>query len=320
MERVSSVATEAAPAAAGRATAQVERIVTLLTVFGPLAATAATVGFYWSRGVGWTEVGLCGGMYLLTVIGITMGYHRLFTHRAFKCPAPIRWCLGGLGSMAAQGPLFFWVGGHRRHHQHSDDEGDPHSPHSGGRSGATAVLRGCWHAHIGWMLVPSQQNYFRLVADLLRDRAAVAVNRSYTLWVIAGLLLPGAIGGLVAGDGAGFLRGLLWGGFVRLFLVHHVTWSINSVCHLFGDAPFETTDESRNNAICAVLTLGEGWHNNHHAFPSSARHGLAWWQIDVVYLLIQGLQRVGWAWEVRLPAAAEQASLTTSRRKTSAAQ
>ncbi len=292
-----------------RAPARVERIVTLTTVFGPLAATATAVMVFWSRGVGWLEVTLCGGMYLVTVLGVTMGYHRLFTHRAFKCAPVLRWILGAMGSMAAQGPVFFWVGSHRRHHQHSDDEGDPHSPHAGGRSGALAVLRGWWHAHIGWMLVPAPQNYFRLVADLMRDPAAAGVNRTYLAWVACGLALPAAIGGIVAGNLAGAFSGLLWGGLVRMFLVHHVTWSINSVCHLFGHAPYATTDESRNNAICAVLTLGEGWHNNHHAFPSSARHGLRWWQVDAIYGLVCLLQRIGWVWDVRLPHAAELHSL-----------
>lgn len=282
-----------------------ERVVILLTIFAPLVATAWAVWWYWSRGVAWAEVGLCAGFYLFTLLGVTMGYHRLFTHRSFKCAPPIRWALGIAGSMAAQGPVFFWVGSHRRHHQHSDEAGDPHSPHVHGGEGAGAVLRGWWHAHVGWMLAPEPQNYFRLVADLMRDPVAAAVNRTYLVWVLVGIALPGAIGGLASGTWLGLATGALWGGLVRLFLVHHVTWSINSVCHLWGRAPYATTDESRNHAVCGVLALGEGWHNNHHAFPWSARHGLRWWQLDATWLAIRALRRLGLAWDVRLPSAEE---------------
>ncbi len=295
---------------------RIERIVTLLTVFMPLVATVVAVIFFWSHGVSWLEVALCSGMYVLTIGGITLGYHRQFTHRSFKCSAALRWALGIAGSMAAQGLVFYWVGSHRRHHQHSDEAGDPHSPHAHGGRGGWTVLRGWWHAHVGGMLRPEKQNYFRLVADLMRDPVAVSVNRTYLIAVLAGIALPGVIGGLIAGSWTAVLTGALWGGLVRLFLVHHATWSINSICHLFGDAPYATADESRNNAVCAVLTLGEGWHNNHHAFPSSARHGLRWWQVDATYLTIVALRRLGLAWEVRLPSAQELAEAKARRIET----
>ncbi len=282
-----------------------ERAVTMLTIFTPLVAAAGAVVLFWSHAVSWLEVSLCAGMYVLTIGGVTLGYHRLFTHRSFKCPDVLRWALGIAGSMAAQGPVFYWVGSHRRHHQHSDEAGDPHSPHSHGGQGGWAVLRGWWHAHVGWMLRSEKQNYFRLVADLLRDPVAVTVNRAYVVAVLAGIALPGVIGGLIAGSWTAVLTGSLWGGLVRLFLVHHATWSINSICHLFGDAPYATADESRNNVVCAVLTLGEGWHNNHHAFPTSARHGLRWWQVDATWLVIRALRRLGLAWDVRLPSPEE---------------
>ncbi len=281
-----------------------ERTATLLTIFLPLIAAALAVVLAGSRGVSSREIYLCLGMYLLTAGGVTMGYHRLFTHRSFKCAAPLRWALGAAGSMAAQGPIFYWVSSHRRHHQHSDDEGDPHSPHAHG-AGGRAVLRGWWHAHVGWMLAPKPQNYFRLVADLVRDPIAATVNRSYIFLVIGGIALPAIVGGFFAGNWAAAWSGGLWGGLVRIFLVHHVTWSINSICHLYGTAPFATRDQSRNNAVCAVLALGEGWHNNHHAFPSSARHGLRWWQVDATWMVISGLSRVGLAWDVRLPSTDE---------------
>lgn len=278
---------------------RVERWVTVLTVFAPLAITALAIFRWWHRGVELRDLMICAGMYALTVFGITMGFHRLFTHKSFKCGKAMRAVLGIAGSMASQGPLFFWVACHRRHHQHSDEAGDPHSPHTHGE-GWRGVLVGWWHAHLGWMLVHKPENYFRLVNDLVRDPVVLIVHRFYFLWVLAGLVLPGLIAWGVAGSAA-FWPGIIWGGLVRLFLVHHVTWSVNSVCHLFGSTPYETEDESRNNALVAVLTFGEGWHNNHHAFPSSARHGLRWWQIDPTFLALRGLELTGLVWDLRVP-------------------
>jgi stearoyl-CoA desaturase (Delta-9 desaturase) len=205
--------------------------------------------------------------------------------------------------MAVQGPLLKWVALHRRHHQHSDKEADPHSPHAYG-SGVRGMLRGMWHAHIGWLLKPDGPGLRKYVVDLVPDRVVRAVSRLFPLWVAVGLLLPALLGGLIAGSWKGALLGFLWGGLARVFLVHHVTWSINSICHLWGSRPFRSHDESRNNVVFGILGMGEGWHNNHHAFPSSARHGLAWWQVDVSYWIIRGLAAVGLARNVRLPSAA----------------
>lgn len=277
-----------------------ERWVTVITVLAPLAATALAVVLAWRRWVEPRDLLVSAAMYVVTVAGITLGYHRLFTHKSFKCGVGLRATLGVAGSMASQGPLLFWVACHRRHHQHSDEAGDPHSPHTHG-GGWRGVLRGCWHAHVGWMLVHKPENYFRLVNDLVRDPVVMAVHRHYFLWVLAGLALPGVLTAMVAGSVAAFWPGVLWGGFVRMFVVHHVTWSVNSVCHLFGTAPFPTQDESRNNALVAVLTLGEGWHNNHHAFPSSARHGLRWWEVDPSYLALRVLAVAGLVWDLRTP-------------------
>ena len=239
-------------------------------------------------------------MYLFSMLGITMGFHRLFTHRSFQCVAPLRAVLGIAGSMAAQGPLFFWVACHRRHHQTSDEKDDPHSPqHHGG--GAMGVLRGWFHAHVGWMFWHKPENYFRLVPDLLRDRLALNINRTYFLWIALGLAVPAMIGGLAGHSWRGAATGLLWGGLVRIFLVHHATWSLNSVCHMYGTRPFDNRDHSRNNYFCAVLTFGEGFHNNHHAFPASARHGLRWWEFDLVYVVIRALSTFHVVWDVRQP-------------------
>src|SRR3954465_7996694 len=263
-----------------------ERYANLTAVLLPFAAFAAAIVLTWNSLVGWTDLAILAGMYLVTALGVTVGYHRLFTHRAFGAPKPVRYAFAPLGSMAVQGPVLDWVADHRKHHAFTDEEEDPHSPHGHG-GGLSGALRGLWYAHMGWLLetqgTATKRRYAR---DLLEDRGIRAISRAFPLIILIGLAIPFGLGFVLTGTLAGALTGLLWGGFVRIFLVHHVTWSINSICHLFGDAPYETEDESRNNAICGVLALGEGWHNNHHAFPSPARHGLRWWQLDLVYITI----------------------------------
>ena len=279
---------------------RLERRVAIVTVIVPFIALAAGVVLFWGKAVTALDLILCGGMYLITGLGLTVGFHRLFTHRSFKCASPVLAFFGIAGSMAAQGPILFWVACHRRHHQFSDEADDPHSPHHFG-GGFAGVLRGWWHAHMGWMLMHKPENYRRMVGDLLRDRRVVTMNRHYLTWIALGLLIPTVLGGALSGTWWGAFTGLLWGGFVRMFFVHHCTWSVNSICHLFGRAPFATKDESRNNGICALLTFGEGWHNNHHAFPSSARHGLFWWQFDISYLTVRALKSCRLAWDVHVP-------------------
>jgi stearoyl-CoA desaturase (Delta-9 desaturase) len=254
----------------------------------------------WGWGFGWVELGLLLGMYVLTALGITVGFHRLFTHRSFQTNRIIQFVLAALGSMAAQGPLLRWVAVHRRHHQHSDQPEDPHSPHGHGR-GLLGLLRGLWHAHMGWLLRPEPADLDRYAGDLRRDKPLRVASALFPVWLAVGLVLPAILGGLLTGTWAGVLLGLLWGGLARIFLVHHVTWSVNSVCHLWGGQPYPDGDQSRNNLVFGVLALGEGWHNNHHAFPTSARHGLRWWQLDLSYLFIRGLALLRLAWNVRLP-------------------
>jgi stearoyl-CoA desaturase (delta-9 desaturase) len=239
-------------------------------------------------------------MYLATGLGITVGYHRLFSHRSFDAPRPVAAVLAVLGSMAVEGPLLKWVATHRRHHQHSDRDEDPHSPHLHG-GGLRGLFKGLWHAHVGWIFSPESPGLFRYVADLRKDRLLEWVSRMFPLWAALSLLVPALLGGLLTMTWKGALLGFLWGGLARICWVHHVTWSINSVCHLWGTQPFRSRDHSRNNFVCGVLALGEGWHNNHHAFPTSARHGLKWWQIDVSYWVIRCMECMGLAFNVRVP-------------------
>ncbi len=273
-------------------------IVTIVTPFiGVIVAIALLFGGQYLRPVDFWGFLI---LYVVTTYGLTMGFHRLFTHKSFKCIKPVRAGLCIAGSMAAQGSVVFWVAHHRKHHMHSDEEDDPHSPHFAG-GGVKGILLGWWHSHVGWMFDNEPINYFRLAPDLLRDPVVMAVTRRYFTWVIVGIILPGVVSALVTQSWLGLLTGMLWGGLVRIFFVHHTTWSINSVCHMFGAAPFESEDESRNNLACALLTFGEGWHNNHHAFPTSARHGLHWYQLDMVYILIRVLEKVGLVSDVRTP-------------------
>lgn len=277
-----------------------ERIATLLVVVVPLIGVGVAIAMLWGVAFNWIYLALLVGMYLVTGFGITVGFHRYFTHKSFDTPRPVAALLGIAGSMAVEGKLLDWAATHRSHHQHSDDEHDPHSPHHHG-GGVIGVLKGAWHAHVGWFLAHHQGGLDRYVVDLKKDRMIQRVSDLFPVWVLLGLAIPALLGGLFTMSWLGVLLGFLWGGLVRVFLVHHVTWSVNSVCHLWGSRPFRSHDESRNNALFGILALGEGWHNNHHAFPASARHGLAWWQFDASYLLIKTLGLFGLARNIRVP-------------------
>ena len=255
-------------------------------------------GRWWQ--VGWPELAVLLGAYALAGFGVTIGYHRLLTHRSFETQRPVRLMLAILGSAAGQGMVIRWVATHRRHHQQADREGDPHSPHLHGH-GLFGTVRGFWHAHLGWAFDADKPRLARSVPDLLADRWMLLVDRLYFLWVGIGILLPAVLLGGYFHSWQGFWAGVIWGGMVRICLMQHVTWSVNSVCHIWGARPFNSADLSTNNFAVAVLSLGEGWHNNHHAFPTSAKHGLRWWQFDPSYLIIRSMQRVGLAWNVRQP-------------------
>ncbi|CAN5658481.1 acyl-CoA desaturase [soil metagenome] len=259
----------------------VRKTVLLVFVVGPLIATLYAIASLWQELIGWREVGLLVSLYLLTGLGITLGYHRLLTHRSFEANQVVRAAALILGSMAVQGRAIDWAANHLKHHAHSDEEGDPHSP-----------LEGFFHAHVGWLFSAPPAERERYGKRLLNDPLILAIDRTFFLWVAVGLLIPFAIAGW---------EGLLWGGFVRIALVNHVTWAVNSVCHTFGNRPFDIKDESRNNWVVGLLAFGEGWHHNHHAFPAMAYHGMGRWQVDLTAYVIRLLRRLGLVWNVKQP-------------------
>ncbi|MBX3393646.1 MAG: acyl-CoA desaturase [Phycisphaeraceae bacterium] len=276
------------------------RVFTLMAVLIPPAGMLAGIVMLWGVAFDWIHLGIMVGMYVATGLGVTVGYHRLFTHKSFETSAPVKFILGVLGSMALEGSVIKWSATHRKHHRHSDRDEDPHSPHGDHRT-ILGVARGFWHAHVGWIFDEDDPDLHAYVPDHLKDKVVTTVSSLFPVWVVLGLAIPTVLAGLLTWSIYGALLGLLWGGLARIFLVHHATWSVNSVCHLWGTRPFRSHDESRNNPIVGVLAMGEGWHNNHHAFPASARHGLAWWQIDISYAVIRLMQAIGLAWKVRVP-------------------
>jgi stearoyl-CoA desaturase (Delta-9 desaturase) len=270
-----------------------EKRVNLAAVVIPFAATIAAIVLLWNSFVSWTDLAILLVMYLVTGYGVTVGFHRLLTHRSFQVSKPVEYAFAVLGSMAVQGPVIGWVGDHRKHHAHADEEGDPHSPHVGHGDGPGAVLRGLWHAHVGWLLEHQGQAGKQYARDLYEDRGMRIINRRFPLLVLASLLIPALAGWLLTGTLLGAATGLLWGGLVRIFLVHHVTWSVNSVCHFLGQRRFETEDQSTNVFWLALPSFGESWHHNHHAFPRSAVHGLRRWELDPSAALIWVLEKLG---------------------------
>jgi stearoyl-CoA desaturase (delta-9 desaturase) len=287
-----------------------QRIAVFIGVVAPFLTLIGAIVLFWNRGIYRIDMVLLAAMYSLTVIGITAGFHRLFTHRGFEAARPVRIFLAIAGSMALQGPVIKWCAVHRRHHQQSDREGDPHSPYAFG-DGFWAMVRGMWHSHVGWLFEDEPKDMHRSVSDLMTDKALVFIDKTFFLWFTIGLIIPTAIGYFVMGSWWGALHGLFWGGGARVCLMHHATWSINSVCHIWGTRPFNSNDESRNNFIFGIVSFGEGWHNNHHAFPTSARHGLRWYQLDISWLFIRTLKTFGLAWNLRLP---NEAALKAKRR------
>jgi stearoyl-CoA desaturase (delta-9 desaturase) len=276
-----------------------DRIITGIVTALPVISLVFVGWQLWARVLGWNDIFVFVLMYALTGLGVTVGFHRLLTHRAFRTSPALRGLFAILGSAAIEGPVISWVADHRKHHTYSDQEGDPHSPHVGHGQGWSGALRGLLHAHVGWLFIHTHRGRrTRYARDLLDDPVVSWVDRTFLVWAIGGLIMAFLLGWLFGGRLRDGLTGLLWGGAVRMLVLHHATYSINSLCHFFGRRRFSTGDESRNLAWLAPLTMGEAWHNNHHAFPTSAEHGLGRWELDPSALVIRGLERLGLAWDV----------------------
>jgi stearoyl-CoA desaturase (Delta-9 desaturase) len=276
-----------------------EKIANLGAVVLPFAATIAAAALFWNRLISPADLAIAAVMYMLTAVGITVGFHRLLTHRSFQTTKPVEYLFAVLGSMAVQGPVISWVADHRKHHAHTDKNGDPHSPHVGHEGGVRGVLAGLWHAHTGWLMsTQGRADWKRYAPDLYEDRGMRTISRRFVPILVGGLALPALAGYLVSGTFGGAAMGLLWGGLVRVFFVHHITWSVNSVCHFLGSRRFDTDDRSTNVFWLALPSLGESWHHNHHAFPRSAVHGLKRWEIDPSALIIAAMEKIGLAHNV----------------------
>jgi stearoyl-CoA desaturase (Delta-9 desaturase) len=276
-----------------------DRIITGLVTVVPFLLLSVAAWQVWNEALHWRDLAIFGAVYVVTGLGITVGFHRLLTHRSFKTGPALRGILAALGSAAIEGPVISWVADHRKHHTFADDQGDPHSPHVGHGGGWRGTLRGLFHAHMGWLFIHTERGAKRRFApDLIDDPVVSFVDRTFLLWAVIGLAVPFALGYAIGGTLVAGLTALLWGGAVRVFLLHHFTYSINSVCHVFGRRQFATDDESRNVFWLALPTFGEAWHNNHHAFPTSASHGLRRWELDPSAAVIRALERLGLVWDV----------------------
>ena len=278
-----------------------ERLALSLVIGVPFAALVTAVPVLWGWGLTWTDLIIAVVMYAISGHGVTVGFHRLFTHSSFKAKKALRVVLAIAGSLAVQGPVIRWVADHRKHHRYSDRDGDPHSPWRYGET-VPALMKGLWHAHIGWLYNPEQTNQQQYAPDLLKDRAIVRVSRAFPYLVLVSLLLPAAVGGLVTWSWQGILTAFFWGSLVRIALLHHTTWSINSICHAVGERPFRSRDRSGNVWWLAVLSMGESWHNLHHSDPTSARHGVLRGQLDSSARIIWLFEKFGWVRDVRWPA------------------
>ena len=274
------------------------RLVLAVTVI-PFAGFVLAVWALWGQGLSVADAAIALSFYVFAGLGITIGFHRLFTHKSFETNNILKGLFAIAGSMAVQGPVITWVADHRRHHAFSDQEGDPHSPHLDEGPGVKGVAKGLWHAHMGWLFNDERTSARRWCPDMLRDPLLVKIDRLFPLWVVLTFTLPAAVGFAVTGTLRGAVTAFLWGSLVRIFMLHHVTWSINSICHFYGKRPFESDDHSTNNWPLALISFGESWHNNHHAFPTAAVHGIEKTQIDLSGAVIAGLERLRLARNVK---------------------
>jgi stearoyl-CoA desaturase (Delta-9 desaturase) len=287
------------------------RVITALLVIGPGVALGVAIPLLWGHAITLLDVILAVVFYAVTGHGVAIGFHRLFSHSSFKAHRVLKIVLASAGSLALEGSVIGWVANHRRHHMFSDQPGDPHSPHRYG-PGVRAQIRGLAYAHVGWLFAADNTSARRFAPDLLADRDLVIVSRLFPVFAIVSLAIPFALGWILAGSVGAAVTALIWAGLVRMAVLHHVTWSVNSVCHVFGRRPFETKDQSTNFGPLAVLSFGEAWHNFHHAHPSSARHGALPHQIDSSAEIIRLFERAGWATKVRWPSPAACATASTA--------
>ena len=300
-----------------------KQVATLLTVLVPFLGLFPTMGLLWGVAFGPLDLVLLLSLYVLTALGISLGFHRLFSHRSFRAKKGFEVGIAILGAMAVQGPLTEWVVFHRKHHALADREGDPHSPHVGRSDALGSRAAGLWHAHIGWFFTRGSWFFSRgrerelpqYGRDLYANELVMRIDRLYPIWMTLSLALPFGIGLAVGGTLARGFEAMIWGGLLRIFLLHHVTWSVNSICHSFGRRMYRATDESRNNWVLALPSLGEAWHNNHHAFPSAAIYGLDRFQIDIAGIVLLGLERVGLVSDLKRP---DQSQRTRRRLRTTA--
>jgi stearoyl-CoA desaturase (Delta-9 desaturase) len=287
-------------------TSRISQVVTLVAVVVPPLGLLSAMGLLWGVAFHPLDLALFAGFYVVCAFGTTIGFHRYFTHRGFETGTTVKVVLAVLGCMTMQGPLTQWVTDHRKHHALSDKPGDPHSPHVGHGDGGLGAVRGFVHSHVGWLFSNLGMEQGREYArDLYDDRLLRLIDRAYLLWVALTLGLPFLLGYWLGGGVGGGLEGLVWGGLVRIFAYQHATFSVNSICHMFGRQDYRSRDEARNNRLVALLVFGEGWHNNHHAFPASARHGLDRGQFDVSWWVIRGLEKAGLVWNVKVPDVAQ---------------
>ena len=284
----------------GDTQSRLEQIVLGVLIVVPFLAVVAAVPVAWGGWLGWTDLLIMATMYWLTGHGVTVGFHRLFTHKSFKPTRPLKIALAIAGSMAVQGPVVRWVADHRKHHKFSDRDGDPHSPW---RYGTTlrALTKGFLHAHMMWLFDPEQTPQRKYAPDLMKDRDIVRISRQFPLWVVVSLAAPAVAGGLLTMSWQGAVTAFFWGSLVRVSLLHHVTWSINSICHTLGERPFVSRDKSANVWWLAIPSMGESWHNLHHADPTCARHGVLRGQVDTSARVIWAFERLGWVYDVRWP-------------------